>query len=72
MMAGRHKLRQFGHPVIHAGEDFILAGSMLILLRQDGILPRQVLIHFGQDIQDLHRSILLGIRLPESYQFALS
>jgi hypothetical protein len=26
MMAGRHKLRQFGHPIIHAGEDFILAG----------------------------------------------
>src|SRR4029453_12049868 len=44
---------------------------MLILLRQDGILPRQVLIHFGQDIQDLHRLFLLGIRLPELEQFAL-
>ena len=41
------------------------------LASPDGILPRQVLIHFGQDIQDLHRLFLLGTRLPELYQFAL-
>jgi hypothetical protein len=45
---------------------------MLILLRQNGILPRQVLIHFGEDIQDLHRLFLLGIRFPELEQFARS